>query len=43
MPQLAVDPGHTRDESIRFDCAYNGAGLGIDLPMPDNYFLCAVR
>src|SRR5689334_12586554 len=31
VPQLAVDPGNTRDETIRFDRAQDGAGFGVNL------------
>src|SRR5262245_51369474 len=31
MPELAVDPGDTRDKAIRFDRAQDGARLGVDL------------
>src|SRR3569623_1327060 len=30
VPQLAVDPGHARDESVRLDGAQDGAAVGID-------------
>src|ERR1051326_6929764 len=31
VPELAVDPGNARDESIRFDGAEDGAGPGVNL------------
>src|SRR6185369_11277891 len=31
VPEFAVDPGDARDETIRFDRAQDGAGLGVNL------------